>query len=133
MKAELDELLCERYPKIFANRHKPMSGTAMCWGFMCGDGWFELINSLCTKLQVLSDQDGSPQVVATQVKEKFGSLCFYVRGATEEQFKEIRLAEKLSMQTCEECGQPGQIVVINGWYMARCQTHTPPNAITKTE
>ena len=33
MRQELDQLLCERYPKIFANRHADMKTTAMCWGF----------------------------------------------------------------------------------------------------
>lgn len=131
MRAELDELLCERYPKIFADRHKPMEGTAMCWGFMCGDGWFALIDALCAKLQALSEQDGSIQVVATQVKEKFGCLSFYVRSSTDEQDEAIELAMNMSMHTCEECGQPGQIVANNGWCMARCQSHMPASAITK--
>ena len=129
MKAELDELLCERYPKIFADRHKAMNRTAMCWGFMCGDGWFDLIDCLCAKLQALSDQEGSIQIVATQVKEKFGCLSFYVRSSTDEQHQEILRAMKMSMRTCEECGQPGRTVVADGWYITRCPTHTPANAI----
>jgi len=51
MKRDLDKLLCERYPKIFADRHKPMTETAMCWGFDCGDGWFNIIDKLCANIQ----------------------------------------------------------------------------------
>jgi hypothetical protein len=131
MKAELDELLCERYPKIFADRHKPKNKTAMCWGFMCGDGWFDLIDSLCAKLQALSDQEGSIQIVATQVKEKFGCLSFYVRSSTDEQHEEIVRAMEMSTRICEECGQPGRIVVNNGWHITRCPMHTPASTIYK--
>lgn len=47
MSPELDAKLCAKYPEIFRNRHKPMSQTAMCWGFSCGDGWYWLIDTLC--------------------------------------------------------------------------------------
>ncbi|MDE2599714.1 MAG: hypothetical protein KGL40_08830 [Rhodocyclaceae bacterium] len=133
MKAELDALLCERYPAIFSERRNSMKQTAMCWGFECGDGWFALIEALCAKLQALSEQKDSVQVVASQVKEKFGGLRFYVRCATDAQYEEIDLAEQVSMRICEECGQPGQRVVNGGWLMVRCQMHTPAKAITEAE
>ena len=47
MRKELDEKLCEKYPLIFKNRHADMTETAMCWGFECGDGWFNIIDVLC--------------------------------------------------------------------------------------
>ena len=51
MKQELDELLCKKYPKLFVNRNKPMQETCMCWGFSCGDGWYNIINNLCGNIQ----------------------------------------------------------------------------------
>lgn len=51
MREELDELLCKTYPKMFVNRHKPMQETCMCWGFSCGDGWFNIIDQLCSNMQ----------------------------------------------------------------------------------
>jgi len=47
MKPELDERLCTAYPEIFAERHLSMDKTAMCWGFACGDGWFNILDRLC--------------------------------------------------------------------------------------
>lgn len=47
MQKDLDEKLCAKYPEIFRDRHKPMTETAMCWGFACGDGWYPLIDTLC--------------------------------------------------------------------------------------
>jgi hypothetical protein len=47
VKKELDEALCAKYPLIFRDRHKNMQVTAMCWGFECGDGWYNIIDILC--------------------------------------------------------------------------------------
>lgn len=41
---------------------------------------------------------------ALQVKEKFGGLCFYVSGTTDEQSAFIHMAETMSYRTCEYCG-----------------------------
>ena len=51
MKTELDEALVAKYPKIFKHRHAPMTHTAMCWGFECGDGWYNIIDVLCSNIQ----------------------------------------------------------------------------------
>lgn len=51
MKQEHDEYLCKTYPKMFVNRHADMRTTAMCWGFECGDGWYNIIASLCANIQ----------------------------------------------------------------------------------
>ena len=47
MRRELDETLCARYPLIFKDRHENMQVTAMCWGLECGDGWYNIIDTLC--------------------------------------------------------------------------------------
>lgn len=51
MKAELDKQLCEKYPKIFAQRHWAPSETCMCWGIAVGDGWYDIIDVLCGSIQ----------------------------------------------------------------------------------
>ena len=51
MKKELDEELCRKYPKLFRDRHAPMTVTCMCWGFDCGDGWYNIIDALCGNIQ----------------------------------------------------------------------------------
>jgi hypothetical protein len=50
MRKELDEALCARYPLVFRDRNENMQNTAMCWGFECGDGWYNIIDVLCGKL-----------------------------------------------------------------------------------
>lgn len=141
MRRELDEQLCEKYPKIFRDRNAPMTQTAMCWGFECGDGWYNIINALCFQIQSHIDwrnsqrelllksnphniriPDEVPQVVAVQVKEKFGTLRFYTDGGNETTDGMIRLAEAMSAVTCETCGAPGQTRG-RSWLYTACDLH----------
>jgi len=50
MRDELDKQLCEKYPRIFRNRHKDMTESCMFWGFECGDGWYQILDSLCANI-----------------------------------------------------------------------------------
>jgi hypothetical protein len=131
MKKELDALLCERYPLIFAERNLSMKQTCMYWGIACGDGWFDLIDTLCERLQSWTDRKKAPQVVAVQVKEKFGTLCFYQRDAGQEQWGMICMASAMSARICDQCGRPGHKLVHEFWHMTRCAEHAPEGAITE--
>lgn len=154
MRRELDELLCAKYPKIFVNRHGDMKTTAMCWGFECGDGWFNIIDQLCANIQHHIDWSerqrdlevkkgiegelGMPrtphvqQVVAVQVKEKFGALRFYTDGGDEQIYGMIRMAESMSAVTCEECGAPGKLRG-RGWLYTACDVHTKTSDLIETK
>ena len=126
MSPELDKKLCEDYPKIFADRNKSPQETAMCWGFECGDGWYKLLDMTCWYIQTIIDysQDyDNPieQVVADQVKEKYGTLRFYVHGGNEQTDELIQLAEFMSGHTCERCGNRGKIND-SGWVTVRCES-----------
>lgn len=132
MKKELDELLYQRYPLIFSERHGSPRETAMIWGFACEDGWFDLIDTLCERLQFWTDHNHAPQVVAVQVKEKWGGLRFYLRReASEEQRGMIWMAYAMSFRLCEQCGKPGELVVHGHCFMTRCAEHTPEGAVTE--
>jgi hypothetical protein len=132
MSPELDKLLCERYPKIFADRHRSISESCMGWGFSCGDGWFDVIDVLCERLQFEVEHNNAPQPVAVQVKEKLGRLRFYAQPTSEAQSGMIEMAQALSARICEVCAQPGQVLVC-GAVMTRCPAHTPVGAVTEVE
>ena len=127
MKQELDQKLCETYPKIFANRYADETTTAICWGFECKDGWYQLIDTLCETIQGYIDQNKKyndidiPQVTAVQVKEKFGTLRFYYDGGDDVIRGMVRLAENLSAEICENCGNPGNLIE-TGWMQTLCDT-----------
>ena len=141
MKQELDQQLVEKYPKIFRDRNAPMTETAMCWGFDCGDGWYNIINTLCFQIQNYLDwQNDSrkyllennphnrpipteiPQVVAVQVKEKYGTLRFYVNGGDSHTDGMITMAEAMSAVTCEVCGNVGKRRG-ESWIYTSCDRH----------
>ena len=120
-----DKTLCEKYPNLYRDRHKSMHETCMCWGFTCGDGWYDLIDDLSAKLEAeivkLKENGTATDVlpVAAQVKEKFGGLRIYVDFATEEMYDMIDEAEKKSYTICEECGAEGK-VRSGGWIRTLC-------------
>lgn len=62
------------------------------------------------------------QVIASQVKEKFGGLRFYVNDGDDYVFGAIALAEGLSHTICEECGMPG-MTRGPGWIRTLCSKH----------
>lgn len=161
MREELDKKLVEKYPEIFRNRHGDMRTTAMCWGFECGDGWYNIIDTLCgllsseyryakeryedliewkndkghkpwskdpitdeeiaaAKQKMEEERERLP--VATQVKEKFGTLRFYVDKGDDRCYNLISFAESMSGRTCETCGKPGTWYPL-GWNQTLCDEH----------
>lgn len=56
---------------------------------------------------------------ASQVKEKYGTLRFYMSGETDAMSEAINEAEDESAKTCENCGGPGK-VYDGGWVVTRC-------------
>jgi hypothetical protein len=127
MKQELDEYLCKVYPKMMVNRNLPMTETCMCWGFECGDGWFQILNQLMGNIQSHIDwknRNGEvvPQVTLDQVKEKFGTLRFYYTGGDDVIDGMVRMAESMSGVTCETCGKPGTSTS-GGWIKTACIEH----------
>lgn len=123
MSPKLDKYLCKTYPKIFAKRNASMKETCMCWGFECGDGWFWLLDNLCKALQSHVDNchPQPPQIVAEQVKEKYGTLRFYVSGGDLTHSGMIDFAERLSGEICEECGSTKNVGCTSGWVSVRCE------------
>ncbi len=102
----------------------------MAWGFECDDGWIDIIDQLCSKIQqridwksrCLSDDDiETLQVVATQVKEKFGTLRFYYFGGDDVISGLVSMAETISGITCEACGNSGRTRT-NGWHRTLCDS-----------
>lgn len=180
MRVELDQALVSKYPKIFRRRHSSGPITGICWGFECGDGWFNIVDQLCRQIQWHIDSsrkaqaratihrrvlqralDGDeqglrwwyskgapnkegwvdkrvieqlskphlwevppacPQVVVSQVKEKFGMLRFYYHGGDDVVKGLVQMAEAMSEVTCEVCGKPGKLRD-GRWVQTLCDEH----------
>ena len=143
MKQEYDTYLCTTFPKMFVNRYKPMTETTMCWGFDCGDGWYNIIRVLCSNIQHHIDwrnrknelnpnQPIVPQVTVDQVKEKFGTLRFYYTGGDDYIDGLVSMAESMSGITCEQCGNPGSTLG-RGWLTTLCEKHAEERGIYNNE
>jgi hypothetical protein len=119
----MQEKLNKKFPKIFRDTDKTPRESCMAFGVSTGDGWYWIINHLCRALQERTDEHGEPQVVAAQIKEKFGGLRFYVNGASDEQYSLIHFTENLSFSVCEECGCMANVSLRKtGWIRTLCDT-----------
>ena len=114
MNREHTEYLIKTYPDLYAGCFEPPSKSNMAFGFECGDGWFNIIKDLSEKLEPMG-------VIASQIKEKWGSLRFYVYQGTDEAWDLIDVAEELAEKTCEECGKPGKLRSDHGWLTTQCE------------
>ena len=121
MKKELQDKLFEKYPKIFRQKDLSMQETCMCWGIECSEGWFKLIDNLCSLLQFDIDHNKYPQIEAVQVKEKYGTLRFYVNGSNPQQDGMISFSEYLSGSICEHCGSMEDVSQTEGWIVTLCK------------
>jgi len=104
--------LADMYPRLYRDLGADPKNSCMAFGFECGDGWFDIINRLSAKLEPLG-------VIASQVKEKYGTLRFYVHSATDEAWDLIDEAELESSVTCEVCGEEGE-TRDDGWVSTMC-------------
>lgn len=128
MDADRQQQLFERYPQIFQERSLPVAESGMGRGIETGNGWFHLIDTLCARLQRETDLDRAPQVIATQIKEKLGGLCFYSSNTnTERQQAMIDLACALSRCICDVCGAPGSLLSLD----QRCTNFRPAFLATR--
>lgn len=116
-----EQRLKEKYPKMFS---RPYGGVAV------GAGWWPIIESLCANIQHYTDWQNKnhekrpvvPQVVVSQIKEKFGGLRFYYDGGDDEISGMVRMAESWADHSCEECGAPGKSRN-GGWIKTLCDKH----------
>ena len=160
MNAKLEKAIFDKYPKIFGDHTKSPQETCMCWGLEIEDGWYHIIDVLCHAITytysttiTIDELDAKhlgvepfkfndeapysytvncPQVVAQQVKEKFGELRFYWRFEYNNDIKYllntkkyavldfilddfrnyidgiVHFAETLAKNTCQQTGQNKQ-------------------------
>jgi hypothetical protein len=133
----LEKHFIKKYPKIFRDMYGPMDKTCMHWGIETNDGWFFLIDWLCKSIQSYIDyrqtliknghnwenEPPIPQVVASQIKEKFGGLRFYYEGGDDHIHSLVIASEELSYFICEDCGAFDESVgqTSKGWIKVLCE------------
>ena len=157
MKTELQKKLLETYPQFFQTKQKIYIGEKSMkeelqelvnqkemvlpiqFGFECGDGWYMLLNELMgnianhieNKNRYAKEGDTKLSINITQIKEKFGGLCFYYNGGDDYIDGMVTMAESLSYKICETCGTTKNIGYTTGWITTLCEDCWQSNPRTK--
>jgi hypothetical protein len=120
----------EKYPKMLCNPYG---------GFAVSEGWWNILDVLMSQIQHHIDwsvknhqwdlendkkdiRPVCPQVIVTQIKEKFGGLRFYYDGGDEYISGLVSMAETWAEHTCETCGNKGERRS-GGWIRTLCDFH----------
>ena len=94
----------------------------MCWGIEVGDGWYDILDELCERIQTHCDNNGYDEVRFSQIKEKYGTLRVYVNFGSDEIYDYIDEAQERSSHVCELCGSKrGKLYDDFGWLSVRCK------------
>jgi hypothetical protein len=126
MNEKLEIQLVKKYPKILRDYKGDIMQTALYFGCQHEDGWYNLLDKCMEKLQYFCDlcstDDREVQVISTTIKEKYGTLRFYVSvygaNSIENNIIDdiINQAEAESARTCEVTGNHGEACRRGGWY-----------------
>lgn len=137
----VDELK-RRYAYLFAGDHL---------GHDIPPGWIALVEYLCARIDEALAEAEKPAVSFVQIKEKFGGLRAYLRGAPvridimsaagvlasghlrgtpqpdvlARLAPLIRAAEARSFDVCVFCGGPGRLRRDRDWILTLCDAHAP--------
>jgi hypothetical protein len=138
MNDELQNKLYEKYPQLFVNKDKTPMQSCMCFGIETGEGWYEILSSLCWMIKQYEDsiiwqtewnQKTNPEyksdyfpVKFDQVKEKYGGLRVYFSGGDQYIEGLVSMAEAMSYKVCDVCGNKGEANK-QGWISTRCEAH----------
>ena len=135
MDQELQNQLFEKYPDLFSNKDKDIMSSCMGWGIEAGNGWHDIIPSVCwmikqhednivwqTKYKQKTEPDYQSDyfpVKFDQVKEKYGGLRLYFSGGDEYVEGLVSMGEAMSYKICEVCGNKGEPNE-GGWISTLC-------------
>lgn len=147
MDQELQNQLFEKYPDLFSNRTKSPRESCMAWGIEIGNGWYDILSSLCWRIQdheenikwqreykekqnqdikkdfsieIIEEDERYFPVKFDQIKEKFGGLRIYYSGGDSYIHGAISMAEEISYKICEVCGNSGKPNK-GGWIVTLCE------------
>lgn len=131
MDEALDKKLVEAFPHLYSDYGGDKMVTCMAWGIETGDGWMDILWKASEKIEaeiLKQPEDMQPLYRASQIKEKYGTLRFYMSGETKEMSAAIEEAEETSAITCEICGKSGSVMSRGGspygWLKCVCPDHS---------
>jgi len=142
MRKELVEKLKKDFPLTYGAVCDERQAYSM-FGIEVGDGWYKILERAGKKMEPLIQAwvDKNPEAeyrpCVSQIKEKYGTMRFYMTCGTDEMFQVASDAEAESEGVCEKCGKPGEIRSTsnswNGWLFTACDEHSEGKVPLKEE
>ena len=84
--------------------------------FPVGEGWRPLVTKLVEDIIKIDST-----IEISQIKEKFGTLRFYINYGNDEIFDLIEKAEQESSKICENCGTRENVTTKGSWLLTLCE------------
>ena len=75
---DLTRKLYSAFPHLYRGRFKSQYESAMCWGFTCGDGWYQVIYDLSQEFSDYLAEHPELDFEIVQVKSKLGTFRFHI-------------------------------------------------------
>ncbi len=104
--------LIKKFSHLYRYYRRPSTESSMCFGFQCGDGWFNLLWELSSDIDKTLKRVSpakAKRFAVTEVKEKFGGLRYCVNYSTFDISYWITRAIWKSLTVCMLCGKPGDL------------------------
>ena len=125
MKTDLERQLKARHPVLLkALRDGRFRQPIGHYGIETGEGWYALIDDLCSAIEIVMKHERLTYGQVQQVKEKLGYLEFYfgLNEASPAIEQLIQDSRERSAITCEKCGAPG-VRRTNEWLIVLCDAY----------
>ena len=105
-KEKFQELKIQALERMKNHQHEEPKEPYELFGIECDKGWEKLYQPIIDYIEEYNiDKEDNDKIKIWQIKEKFGTLSFYVSKKTDELRKMIEDAEAESYHTCEVCGK----------------------------
>ena len=140
MRKELENRFYEVAPVFYSEKDIDVQETCMCFGFECGDGWFEPLLEFSKEVARINGIAMKSHIcfVASQIKQKFGDIRVYWHTKSFPDMCDqipnredaMRLYSMMNnaintlvlrcRNTCENCGATHHIITTDGWIQRLC-------------
>lgn len=100
MKQELEQQLCEKYPKLFSYRVNRNTNSPLAFGIECGDGWFTILDTMCGLIE--NHIDWERERIASG--KRFNRILAQARKGNERNIR-FYAKEKLGYKTEEQINE----------------------------
>ena len=112
--------IIEAFPGVFGRPPLNPSHSSLVRGFLCGPGWYSILEDLAAKLERVVRDDHFARFVVWHVAEHGGVLQIRYDRGNDRVKASVDAAERASLLICEDCGVPSRHQARDGWGTTLC-------------